>query len=561
VAPTPNPWPGAPPFIPKPDPALFPDIPEYTVTQYRIQAVSPMVELDANENALRPDGSRMPASEFPLAGDGPNYWQYSIYYLAAVDVTVPTMNGNVVAKVRRVFEKKYDNPWTYAMFYHDDLEFQPSSALTITGPVHTNSSLYIGNSNFTAQSTVSYAGEYVNGFSPQDVRSTNGTSITTPNFPSDLPPSQESPYLPFGWNLKLTNADGSVNNDSYHELIERPVVEPEADPLGEVRLYNQAGVKVLIDQNNNVTVRNLANQVVTASSGGNDKKIYDAVMNAIATNRAMQDNREGKYVRITDFDIGKFSDDINTGRLPTVSSGSGWNGVLYIADTTPHGTTVNTTVTGSSTPAATTARAIRLVNGAILPSVTRVNPLNNRTETLGMTVVSENAVYIQGNYNTGGSSPLSNSGTPTSPTVSGYTRKPSVVVADAINVLSSNWSDQKSDDGDVTLRPATSTTINTALVSGNVPTQNDGNNAYSGGGENFLRLQEDWRSRNLTYYGSMVQLYKSAQFNTQLHAAGQLFKNPASNKWYYDTNFRNSSPPGSLQISAYLQQQRWYQVF
>ena len=258
VNPAPSPWPGAPPLIPRPSPGLFPSIARVQLTQYRIQAVSPMIELDANENALRPDGSAMATNEFPTAGDGPNYWQYSIYYLAAVDVSLPTMKGNVSAKVRRVFEKKYDNPWTYAVFFHDDLEFHPTSPMTITGPIHTNNNLYIGTSNLTAQSTVPFAGEYVNGYSPYDSRT--GNTVSAPAFPEGLPPSQESPYLPFGWNLKLTNADGSLNNDSYHELIERPVVEPSADPMGEVRLYNQAGIKVMIDQNNNVTVKNLARQ-------------------------------------------------------------------------------------------------------------------------------------------------------------------------------------------------------------------------------------------------------------------------------------------------------------
>jgi hypothetical protein len=32
--------------------------------------------------------------------------------------------------------------------------------------------------------------------------------------------------------------------------------------------------------------------------------------------------------------------------------------------------------------------------------------------------------------------------------------------------------------------------------------------------------------------------------------------------WYYDkTTFGDDAPPGNLQIAAYLQQQRWYQVY
>ena len=246
-----------PPSIPTPPPALFPTESNYQLTQYRIQAVDPMITLDANGNALKETsvGSQSfvalsPAATPPRAY-GRNKWQFSYFYLASVDVTVPTTTGPVTAKVRRVFEKKFDNPWTYAMFFVDDLELHPEDPLTVTGPIHTNGSLYIGTNNFTTTSSVEFAGEYVNGYSPQDTFHT--AAITKPNFAksdpsltfSDMPPAQVSPYLPFGWNLKLTNADGSLNNDSYHELIEQAVSTP--DPLSEIRLYNQACYRVLID--------------------------------------------------------------------------------------------------------------------------------------------------------------------------------------------------------------------------------------------------------------------------------------------------------------------------
>src|SRR3954453_9690980 len=178
----------APPIIPLPSSTFFPTEPNYQVTQYRIQAVSPMVDLDSNENSTVPvthmgDGNFASSSLFKPAF-GPNTstanGQYSFYYLAAADVRVPaigTNTGYVTAKVRRGFEKKYDQPFTFAMFYMDDLELQPSSSVTITGPVHTNANLYIGTSNFTAQTPsatyptsgrVTYANTFVNGASPKD---------------------------------------------------------------------------------------------------------------------------------------------------------------------------------------------------------------------------------------------------------------------------------------------------------------------------------------------------------------------------------------------------------
>ena len=85
---------------------------------------------------------------------------------------------------------------------------------------------------------------------------------------------------------------------------------------------------------------------------------------------------------------------------------------------------------------------MRLKNGAIMPSG-------------GITVASENPVYIQGDYNTGrvtnGSGVVTtetpantaNNGTGNN-IVAGYTEQPCAVLGDAINILSNNWSDSKS---------------------------------------------------------------------------------------------------------------------
>ena len=245
---------GTPSPIPLPPSSLFPTEPNYTVDQYRIQAVNPMIELDANGNAIDVNGAALSKSAIAPSGNGPNDWQYSYFYLASVDVTVPTLRGNVTAKVRRVFEKKFDNPWTYAMFYVDDLELHPTSAFTLSGPIHTNGNLYIGTSNFSAappswpsnptSGRIGYGSEYINGYAPNDGQHT--ATPTAPNFAksdpslaiSDMPPSQVSPYLPFGWNLSLSTASGSgANNDSYHELIERPSFE--TDPIAGIRYYTQ----------------------------------------------------------------------------------------------------------------------------------------------------------------------------------------------------------------------------------------------------------------------------------------------------------------------------------
>lgn len=562
--------PGTPPIIPLPAASAFAED-SYTVTQYRIQAVDPMIRLDSTETTLVQDASKTP----PMAY-GPNPEQLSTFYLAAVDVTVQSMTGPVTAKVRRVFERKNDNPWTFAMLYHDDLEFQPGTSFTITGPIQTNSSLYIGTSNFKASDKVLYSGEYQNDYSPKDPRF-GSTALSSPKFPYGLSPMQDAPLLPFGWNLALDATTG--NNESYRELIERPVAgtndELGTDPKTTRRFYTQAGIKVTIAENNSITVRNASNQIVTSSSGGNDKQIHATITAALTTNRAMLDNREGVYVRLVDVDVGKITADVNAGKL------SGFNGVIYISDVTANGQSVTSTITGTSTTVTTKQRGIRLVNAALLPNTGVTFP--DGTDRGGLAFASENPVYIQGSYNTGFNPPSNGSpGDPTKPTGTttstgstayGFLNStdnkrypyPALVVGDVINVLSPNWTDKNSTEplpggswSSTAPRAGTSVTINTALVSGNVPS--DGS-TYSGGGENFLRLQEDFRTQNFTYYGSMVQLYKSRQATAPLTAGGQLWKSPAVTRWFYDSNLGGSNPPGNLQLASYLQQQRWYQVY
>src|SRR5882762_6250284 len=321
-----------PPIIPLPAKSNFPTEANYTVTQYRIQAVDPMIQLDPRagstfENALQESsfGScsdtvlncvnagnliPLPPAAAPPAGYGPNTWQYSFYYLAAADVTVPAIGANnggtVKAKVRRVFEKRFDNPWTYAMFYSDDLEFQPSSSFTINGPIQANKGLYIGTTNFTATSQVGYAADYVNGNSPNDTTTHSGAG--TPNFPAGAPPSQTPVYLPFGWNLDLSGANGN-NNDSYHEIIERPV--SGTDALANVRYYDQAGYRIVINADTTVTVQRVdsSGSVTTLSGSGYNTWVGNNGLGSSTTilqqNQPLYDAREGGAVKVTNVDVSK----------------------------------------------------------------------------------------------------------------------------------------------------------------------------------------------------------------------------------------------------------------
>lgn len=564
--PAPNGNPGAPGPIPTPPASLFATVPSYQVTQYRIQAVNPMVDLDANGTSLLDVSTNPPRALGPNSLANTANPQRSYFYLASVDVDVPVLNGSVSAKVRRVFEKKLDVPWAYAMFFNDDLELHPSASMTVDGPIMTNNNLYISTSNLTATTKVSYAGEYVNGYSPNDT--THTATPTTPNFAkskstlaeSDCPPSEEGALTPWGWNIDFDTGTTPSNQSSYRELIEIPIAGA-ADEFSTYRYYNQADVKVLIDSSNTVKIYNANNVLCTSSSTGTDKNIFTMVSAALTKDIAFQDNRENTYVRVADFDLSVVKDYVESFTNTSKQMPTSFKGIIYIADTSTNGTNISSKIGGNGSSVTTTERGVRLTKGYSLPAANTSYYTNTNYTNGGLTIVSPNPVYIAGNFNTADTPSAtlpSNNGDYTSTMASGYAWRPASVFADSINLLSKNWSDLNSTAG-ITNRTATNTTVNAALVSGNVPS---GNGKYSGGGENFIRLLEDWSNKTLCYKGSMVQLFTSQQGAAPYSSVTSIFKSPATIRWLYDPKFGlTASPPGNLSLASYLQQQRWYQVY
>jgi hypothetical protein len=274
-----------------------------------------------------------------------------------------------------------------------------------------------------------------------------------------------------------------------------------------------------VDASNNLTIgRPNSDGTITAFSATNS--LYLMFSGAITVNQSIQDNREGAKIRLITLDVSKIENN-TAGLSPTFKSGT-FNGIVYIYD---------------SSNSISTRRGIRILNGSKIPST-------------GLTVVSQNPIYIQGDFNTGGSPPSDSSGgDPTQAQVSGYTRAPCSVIGDAVNILSNSWLDSNS-GASTSSRLASNTTVNSAILAGIVPTAPvGGDGSYSGGAENFPRFLEDWSHANLTYYGSMVELYKSTQ------SIGEWGKSnvyvPPTRRWYFDTNFKVHPPPGSLMLYSY----------
>jgi hypothetical protein len=515
--------------------------PAYTISNYKVVAVTPEFSALPNSTATpypmlgRLAAAITSATILPATS--------AIYnYIASADITLPTVgNKKVVAKVRRVFQRVQMSPMDFGLFYVDPLEIHPGPLFTITGRVHTNSDLWTGHNTLTFGDNVTFGGNWTVGFMPGDT--THPESPTAPNYLAGLP-SRINPY-------QMPTAGPTINantTDGYREMIEQPVTGI-TDPYASQRYWDQASVVVQIDASNNVTIGrpNADGSITNYNVPPSDPNyaiyhpLYTMFNGAISTNQTIQDNREGATIRLASLDVSQILNTDTQGNLVKYKSPN-FNGIVYIYD-------------ASATSSA--RRAIRIKNGSKIP-------FNPSSGVAGLTVISNNPVYLQGDFNTGGTgstvpsndpSNFNPNGTyinpssPPDPQVSGYTRAPSSILADSVNILSNSWLDSNS-TASLSSRPASATTINAAIVSGTVPTSPVGGDGdYSGGAENFPRFLEDWTNRSLTYYGSMVELWLSTTSNNsqgigEWHYGGNIYDAPARN-WFYDNNFMTKPPPGS----------------
>ena len=435
--------------------------------------------------------------------------------------------------VYRVFQYTQVPLFQAAIFYQNKLEIHPGAAMEVTGLVHSNNDLWArGFSSLTFKNNVSYVGTYheigdatikdgwggggegyipgVGAFAsvPQVTWSDGKTTGSSSSRATQL--NQVNAIKPFG-NLP----DGT---NGMHDLVEVPT--SSTNPLiAQQSAYNQASVVVTVDS----SATKPADRLSITDNQGNALSAADtaAIKNAVnnGTTTSIYDQREGSNVVVTTLDMAKLAAaTVVKSGVPATSLQGNFSGTIYIHDISK---------------ATATESAVRLINGRNLGQ--------------NVTVASDNAVYIQGDYNTGGTGPSdvpSNVSNPTgaaTPQATGYPRYSSAVMADAVTVLSNNWSDSNASQP-LSKRTATPTTVNTAILSGDVPSDSKAGTA-SGGAHNFPRFLENWNNVNFTYWGSLVEAYKSEEF-TGAWQTGQVYYWP-NRMWNFDTNFVSKPPPGT----------------
>lgn len=213
-------------------------------------------------------------------------------------------------------------------------------------------------------------------------------------------------------------------------------------------------------------------------------------------------------------------------------------------------------------------RSVRVFNGENLQVPGAVN--QNLSDTSGITISSENMVYIWGNYNTTGinSAPPNGVAALNDPSATYHyngSQVPASIVSDAFFPLSKTFFDATTaiypDDvskrrGDAVLPGvAAETSIRAGIIAGNnlsalsgSPDQGNssaGESRLSGGMHNFPRFLENWSGR-CNFVGSFIPLFHSTQALGPYNANSTIYGAPVRD-WAFDDTFKDPTklPPGT----------------
>ena len=435
-----------------------------------------------------------------------------------VSVTATDSKNGVTHRttVTQALEVQQIPIFQFGVFYQNDLEILPGSTMTFTGPVHTNGNLYLGNDGSTTStnfdSTMTAYGTIIHGrkdggsLNSGDVtiNDNDGNSVSMKNGGSwvDSNAANWATESTARWDDNVqNNAHGvkkltipipnSTDPQEAHKLIEKRV-SGESSQLQSQKLDYKAHLRIIdgavMDQSGNTVELRYCSGGGTFS--GSTCPGGQSVVNPVSAT-TFKNFRENRTVKSTDINVGLLNSSPAFNSLVTANNGV----IIYFSDHRDQGS-------------ATYQDSVRLVNGSALP-------------TKGLTVASENPMYVKGDFNT-------------------TSKQPSGLVADAFNILSNGWNDANSTNTGLSGKVATATTVNTAVITGNTETATG---QYNGGFENIHRLHENWSGKSLTFSGSVIVLFNSQQATGNWTYGGNYYTAPTRN-WGFDTAL--SSPSYSI---------------
>jgi len=444
----------------------------------------------------------------------------------------------------------------FAAFYDKDLEILPGPAMTLAGPVHTNGDLYLNaGTSLGVDGQVTTAGDLWRGrkdgssscdSNPVQVKKSTGT------YQSILPSCSSRTKM--AQTPTLDTWGGTIRTKQLK------VVVPEVDSLdptvGKV-FWDKADLRIVakVDFNDlytsfevqGSTGTNVVINTATMAACSGNAGIAPAPTSKAVSGASVWNSRESAWITLLDVDVQA---------LLNCLQASGWLGSgKVLSESSDGGLVFYFTVSGTNSNAVKNKYGVRLRNGSNLRS-----NVAGALAPRGITIVTNQAMYVQGNYNS-------------------INKIPAAVLSDSLNILSEVWVDA-TDAGTRLAAPSHNTapnagslyaqrvggatTINSAFLSGTDVTGgaegvSGQGGSYNGGLENYPRFHENWSGATFMYRGSFVSLNKPRHVNGSW---GSQQYSPPNRDWNYDVSFNNAAnlPPLTPRF-VYLKQELFVRDF
>lgn len=412
-----------------------------------------------------------------------------------------------------------------------DLEIHPGPLMNSWGRIHANGDIYAGSSggfrlrnyddsgnlssHFIAAGGQIFSRKKSNGaaFNPTNITVKIGNPGTTDFSPTRMIPAggivngneaaQEdlfNRYVLINEQQYQTPGQAQFLRNGFYETRAENPARPGIDGVKIVGRPADGGIEVWVSR---PVLTDVTTQVIAGIMPSGASNITPPVREYSGANDLCEDRQGDRFVDFTDIDLnllGQWYDDYLTSQGLALAG----DGMLVYASRSP-ATPIPFPNSGSRFEA---IRLIRLGG----------SPAQLWDET---TVASDNPVYIQGDFNT-------------------VNTRGAAVIADAINILSNNFTTKACNSG---LTNATQTTVNAAFFAGNVPAPANGG-GKSGGLANYPRFHERWAGVNSNIRGSFVNLWTSSQADGIFSVGGNRY-NPPQRNWGWDVRLGNPSfwPP------------------
>jgi Tfp pilus assembly protein PilX len=465
--------------------------------------------------------------------------------------TPQNQSANLSASVQQTVKFAIIPLFQYAAFYNMDMEINPGNAMVINGHVHSNNAIYATGSSASVPLTINGNFDASTGINYTRKTNYDGTDTRTGNVivtNGVINPNVGTLTMPIGTNNDPTSVRGllgippaslAVPNAAGYSTNGTPYLYNSSDLI--ISNAASGGTNITVYYNNQLYGSGMTkidpDVVQTNSAGAITNSYYSFV-----TNVTFYDYRESDTVKATQISV----TNLNTWLANTSSRGGAQYNLKNSYGIYNKGHGINSIyVFNSATLASAQLPAVRLVNGQQLPAA-------------GLTVSTAQPLYVQGDYNTTTDGVNFSRGLG-DPAVKGNT-VPAALMGDSITVLSSAWQDSNDANTSLGSRNASPTTINAATLEGIVQSTLSGNTKlYSGGLENFLRLQEDWSGGGgvtLTYNGSIVVLFPS-QYATNAWANASY--GVPKRQWGFDLNFTKGPQylPPLTPTAKYVYRRTW----